>query len=132
MGVSASASNKVKQQVGDLQCFSAWQQRAAPEIKQTSFLKQEGKITARFCSRKSSALPTSCLFESKERTKPAFLASVDSAVPFSSDFSCSLFGSTAFLFCFCKGSVSITSSAPQKQLVWDMRGRSRALCCPCT
>lgn len=64
--------------------------------------------------KKSSALPTSCLFESVERTKPAFLASVDSAVPLSLDFSCSLFGSKAFLFWFCKGSVSITSSAPQK------------------
>lgn len=134
-GESISVSNKVKQQVGDLQCFFSIATKACPgnktdQLFKTRVFKQECRIAARFCSWKSSALPTSWLFESAERTKPAFIASVDSAVPLSWDSSCSLFGSKAFLFCFCKGSVSISSSAPREQLVWDTPGRSRALCCP--
>lgn len=71
MGESSSVRDKEKQQLGDLQCFSALQQRPAPEIKQTSFLKQECKIMARFFPEKvQPCLLLACVKAQKEQNQP--------------------------------------------------------------
>lgn len=135
IGERAWVSNEEKQQVGELQCFSAVQQRPAQEITQPNFLNQECRITAIFhCSSDAVSPPClllACVKAPREQNQPSLPLWVQ-LIFYVFGFSCNLFGGEDFLFRVFTGSgavrsVSITSSATWEQQVPETWGRSRAL-----